>query len=77
MTTVHAPWRVTFDNGAKVRDMSGHPTVDYTLNGVYELLKRLDMAWISARSVSPNANPARQAEFKKKLGPGGTGRSAA
>jgi transposase len=39
--------------------------VDYTLNGVYELLKRLDMAWISARSVSPNANPARQAEFKK------------
>lgn len=51
--------------------------VDYTLNGVYELLKRLDMAWISARSVSPNANPARQAEFKKKLGPGGTGRSAA
>ena len=35
--------------------------VDYTLDGVYELLKRLDMAWISARSVSPNANPARQA----------------
>jgi transposase len=51
--------------------------VDYTLNGVYELLKRLDMAWISARSVSPNANPARQAEFKKKLGPRGTGGSAA
>jgi len=41
--------------------------VVYTLNGVYELLKRLDMVWISARSVSPNANPARQAEFKKNL----------
>jgi hypothetical protein len=41
--------------------------VVYTLNGVYELLKRLDMVWISARSVSPNANPARQAEFKKNF----------
>jgi hypothetical protein len=38
-----------------------------TLNGVYELLKRLDMVWISGRSVSPNANPARQAEFKKNF----------
>jgi transposase len=49
--------------------------VVYTLNGVYELLKRLDMAWISARSVSPHANPAKQAEFKKKLratSPGGS-----
>ena len=50
--------------------------VDYSLNGVYELLKRLDMAWISARSVSPNADPVKQAEFKKKSGPGSTGRSA-
>ena len=41
--------------------------VDYTLNGVYELLNRLDMAWTSARSVSPNANPTRQVEFKKNL----------
>ncbi len=41
--------------------------VAYTLNGVYELLKRLDMVWISARSVSPTANPARQAEFKKNV----------
>ena len=49
--------------------------VDYTLNGVYELLNRLDMVWISARSVSPNANPARQAEFKKKPRPGSAGRS--
>ena len=50
--------------------------VAYSLNGVYELLKRLDMSWISARSASPNANPARQAEFKKKLGSRGTGRPA-
>lgn len=49
--------------------------VTYTLNGVYELLKRLDMAWISARSVSPNANPNKQAEFKK-LRAAGPGRSA-
>ncbi|RYF30278.1 MAG: transcriptional regulator, partial [Cytophagaceae bacterium] len=34
------------------------------LNGVYELFKQLDMVWISARLVSPNANPAKQAEFK-------------
>jgi transposase len=39
--------------------------VVYTLNGVYELLKRLNMAWISVRSVSPHANPVKQAEFKK------------
>jgi len=50
--------------------------VGYSLNGVYDLLKRLDMAWISARSVSPNADPLKQAEFKKKSGPGSTGRSA-
>ena len=49
--------------------------VAYTLNGVYELLKRLDMVWISARSVSPNTNPAKQAEFKKKLRPGRASRS--
>jgi transposase len=51
--------------------------VVYTLNGVYELLKRLDMAWISVRSVSPNADPAKQAEFKKKLRATSAGRSAA
>jgi transposase len=49
--------------------------VSYTLNGVYELLKRLDMVWISARSVSPNATSAKQTEFKKKLRAAGSGRS--
>ena len=41
--------------------------VTYSLNGVYDLLKRLDMAWISARSISPHADPVKQAEFKKNL----------
>ena len=39
--------------------------VAYSLNGVYDLLKLLDMAWISARSTSPHAGPVKQAEFKK------------
>ena len=29
------------------------------------LLKRLDMAWISTRSISPHADPIKQAEIKK------------
>ena len=41
--------------------------VAYSLNGMYDLLKRLDRAWISARSISPHANPAKQAAFKKNL----------
>ncbi|MFL6716806.1 MAG: hypothetical protein ACJ8G3_10655 [Burkholderiaceae bacterium] len=39
----------------------------YTRNGVYALLKRLDMVWISAGSVSPNVNPAMQADFRKNF----------
>ena len=54
--------------GEDIRQLLAEPFgVAYTLNGVYELLKRLDMVWISARAVSPNANPARQAEFKKNF----------
>lgn len=41
--------------------------VTYTLNGLSKLLKRLDMVWVSARPVSPNANRAGRAEFQKKL----------
>jgi transposase len=41
--------------------------VSYSLNGVYDLLKRLDMAWISARSISPHADPVKQAEFQKNF----------
>jgi transposase len=39
----------------------------YSLNGVYHLLKRLNLVWISARAISPHADPVAQAEFKKKL----------
>jgi transposase len=41
--------------------------IEYSLDGVYHLLKRLGMVWISARSVNPDADPLAQAEFKKKL----------
>lgn len=51
--------------------------VEYSLNGVYDLLKRLNMVWISARAVSPQADPVAQAEFKKKLRPESPGGSAA
>jgi transposase len=49
--------------------------VTYSSNGVYDLLKRLDMAWISARSVSPHADPVKGAEFKK-ICPAGKSRSS-
>ena len=41
--------------------------VAYSLNGVYDLMKRLGMVWISARAVSPYADPVAQAEFKKNF----------
>jgi len=48
--------------------------VAYSLNGVYELLKRLGIVWISARSRSPYADPVRQADFEKKSPTGSAGR---
>ncbi|MBH1979450.1 MAG: winged helix-turn-helix domain-containing protein [Comamonadaceae bacterium] len=51
--------------------------VAYSLNGVYDLMKRLGMVWISARALSPYADPVAQAEFKKKLRPGSRGNAAA
>ncbi|WP_349282827.1 winged helix-turn-helix domain-containing protein (plasmid) [Polaromonas hydrogenivorans] len=50
--------------------------VAYSLNGVYDLMKRLGMVWISARAVSPSADPVAQAEFKKKLRPGSRSNAA-
>ena len=41
--------------------------VAYSLNGVCDLLKQLDMAWISARSINPHVDPVKQTEFKKNL----------
>ena len=51
--------------------------VHYSRDSVYRLLKRLKMAWISVRSINPDADPTAQAEFKKKLYQAGAGRSAA
>jgi transposase len=41
--------------------------VAYSLSGVYDLMKRLGMVWISARTVSSSADPVAQAEFKKNV----------
>jgi len=51
--------------------------VAYSLNGVYDLMKRLGMVWVSARALSPYADPVAQTEFKKKLCPGSRGNAAA
>lgn len=40
---------------------------EYSLNGVYHMMKRLGMSWISARAVSPQADLLAQAEFKKNV----------
>lgn len=37
----------------------------YTENGIYELLKRLDMSWISARSKHPKGDESVQQAYKK------------
>jgi transposase len=34
--------------------------VDYTLSGVYDLLKRLDIVWITVRSKHPKADLEKQ-----------------
>ena len=44
-----------------------HYNAHYTVNGIYELLKRIDMSWISARSQHPKADPQAQDAFKKTL----------
>ena len=44
-----------------------HYNAHYTVNGIYELLKRIDMSWISARSQHPKADIQAQDAFKKTL----------
>ncbi len=64
--------------GEDIRQLlAGQFGVAYSLNGVYDLLKRLVLVWISARAVSPYADPVAQTEFKKKLHPGSRGNAAA
>ena len=60
--------------GEDIRQLlAGQFGVAYSLNGVYDLMKRLGLVWMSARAVSPYADPVAQAEFKKKLRPGSRG----
>lgn len=41
--------------------------VNYTISGIYNLLSRLNMSWVSARSIHPELNQQLQDEFKKTL----------
>lgn len=41
--------------------------VQYSLSGVYTLLHRIGMSWVSARSKHPNSSIAQQEEFKKNF----------
>ncbi len=37
----------------------------YSVSGVYKLLKRMDMSWVSARSIHPKSDLKTQETFKK------------
>lgn len=39
----------------------------YSTKGMYKILHRIDMVWISSRSVHPSRNEAAQEAFKKTL----------
>ena len=41
--------------------------VAYKVKGIYTLLERLDMVWITARSQHPESDPEVQEAFKKNL----------
>ncbi len=47
-----------------LRDRFG---AEYTLSGTYDLLKRLDLVWITARSKHPKSDPKVQEVFKKNF----------
>lgn len=54
--------------GEDIKDMIEEKfTVKYSVDGVYDLLKRLNVVWITGRSIHPKANKEAQEEFKKKL----------
>lgn len=44
-----------------------HYNAHYTVSGIYELLKRIGVSWISARSQHPKADKEVQEAFKKTL----------
>lgn len=41
--------------------------MDYALSGVYRVMHRAGLSWITARSQHSKANPALQQAFKKTL----------
>jgi transposase len=41
--------------------------VEYSLSGIYALMKDIDMSWISARSKHPKQDEEAQQTFKKTL----------
>jgi transposase len=41
--------------------------VKYTLSGMYDVLSRMGMSWVSARSIHPKTNIEKQEAFKKTL----------
>lgn len=42
-----------------------HYQANYSVNGIYELLSRIGMTWVSARSQHPQADMNVQEDFKK------------
>jgi transposase len=52
--------------GEEIRGLvAEHFGVSYSLNGLYNLLHRAGLSWISARSKHPQRDPEAQAAFKK------------
>ena len=45
--------------------LKDHFNADYSLSGVYELLKRCGMSWVGPRTVHPQSDSEKQDEFKK------------
>ena len=39
----------------------------YSISGVYKVLKRMGLSWVSSRSIHPKANLKQQEAFKKNL----------
>jgi cell division protein FtsI (penicillin-binding protein 3) len=65
MTSVVTPGRVTFPDGAKVRDMSLHSTVDYTLNGVL-----VESSNVGISKLSQKVPAQTRYDYLKKFGIG-------
>lgn len=41
--------------------------VQYSVSGIYKVLSRMGLSWVSGRSIHPKANLEAQAFFKKTL----------